>query len=341
MIHSSSSEEEVIRRGRQVRQKIEYSEESYEEEDLNPIFYEVFGTGHEYDYIYENEENEEENEYLEDVDLGDKNEDKCLSYVSYIMPHVEDEIVKALFKGFTPEHVSFQCDKCSIKEAYFIKGYVDEYFQIKEDEIKKHKTLRAFQMHRGDQEDLKIPGILDLSNYLENIKIRERIIEPEGILDPDFENSDSFKKVVNQLSKNSFFIDTIYRIYETKIMEMSTAAKQDVVTFVKNSTEMENLKKFYCTYEGTTPENNTRARIIDLAFDAIGDNCYYPLMEKMIDQGMIPGYSGLQELTDLLISLNGRFGEYVGLFMDGKFVKMVKIDEMGKLDQNNFIIPMK
>ncbi|KAL6121284.1 hypothetical protein NUSPORA_01822 [Nucleospora cyclopteri] len=332
----SSSEEDIITRKRAIKMKQESSsnlveDEEYENE-LDPLFLEIFGTGHEYDYIYENIEEEELDERKTEIEYD---EEDCCKYVRKYFLNVEKETIDLLLKGNCVEFVAFHCDKGTIKEIWELEKRVEEYKEYVQLKSKNKQnvgdTLYALKLYKGENENLKFPGILPINKFAENLLNQERIYEPEGEIRDDFEKSAEYKKTVIAIGNNNIFRDRIYRIYYEIIREELehsefTAKKEEltnqIVTKAKTKVT-ENLLKFFIG-EINKQYSLCNQIIID-AFMQIDINIISEIHAELTESGQIGGAGSLQEAVNLLVSLKGRDGEYVGLFMDQKLIKLVVI----------------
>ena len=335
-----SSEEEIIHR-KKIKKFEQESEENYEEEEIYdsiicPLFHEIFGTGHEYDYIYE-EENQEEEEKEEIT--GDDLE--CYDYVKKQVPNVSQEAVELLFKGHSVEYVAFHCDKGTLVEMWEVEKLVHEYREFvslrskhKSMDVHKLDTLFALKMFKNKQIEFRVAGLLPMEKFVENILAQERLHEPEMTIPENFTSSPEYQKVVMQIARDPIFLDRIYRFYLRNIVSsFEHLSENELMPRIRQKIENEeikNLQKFYLGDE-RDEQNEIRNKIVLDAFMQTDPSLFHQAKKELVENGQIPGINGLQELTNLFVSLKGHAGNYTGIFLDKKFVKMVKINPLGEI----------
>lgn len=339
--NNSSSEDEFIIRGRpkttNYNQESEFTDEEYgysDQGDLNPLFEEIFGTGNEYNYIYDSDVKADETHVMQTS--ADVSEIECCKYVNYILGLDDDEIIKRLYRNEPPEFVSFQLGLATIKQVYYVNELISDYRKFCELKLKKPEysvwTYRALLMSYRPVSDLEIPGLLDISKYLKNLSLKEKIYEPEGVLENNFELTSDFNNAVNQLSSNPSFVDIVYSIYEKKIIEFPEYDNLKIFENIKLSNDLSNLIRFYCDSKKGSHENEVRSKVIFKAFESINNNCFFRLREQLVKLGIIEGMAGLQDVSNILVSLRGKPGPYVGIYLNNKFTFLVKINEHGAVE---------
>ena len=93
---NSSSEDEIITRTRKVVHEQSFSGSLVEDDysDSDSLFYEIFGLGNEYDYIYKNNTAEKIDASNESSISIDENE--CYDYVKKYIENVDIDVIKHL-----------------------------------------------------------------------------------------------------------------------------------------------------------------------------------------------------------------------------------------------------
>lgn len=345
---SESSESDIIQRSKHTKRRHKaavedlfessssYSSESVSEQAYDPVFYEIFGTGKEYSYIYDNSESKS-------TDNPSKPSEKyigiddCYEYIRKVsLPSIskvlDKDVVKKLINGYSPEYISFHCDKMQLRDAYAVEDYVEEYkeYMKVKDTRKNIDNLRGYTFYKEDQKNLNIPGLLNIDEYMSNIISQDRVYEPSGPVEGEefvhlnFTEEESkilliktFSKVINQIANNPVFKDRVFRYYECKIVDPSDM----------KSCGLEVLTRFYTT-DMLDSSNSIRSFIIAEAFSRVKVS-EEEIREKFELKGF--GKAGMQEMADLIVSIKGMEGTYAGLFLDKKSCRAVVLDDQGDL----------
>ncbi|KAI5170933.1 hypothetical protein PAEPH01_1568 [Pancytospora epiphaga] len=337
---SSSEGSEVINRSRhhKKRQRIIESD-SLEGDDSRsghygeyaPIFLEIFGTGHEYDYVLENEKADEKDELEESGEVFDVK--ACLEYIKNRVPGDNEELlnikmIRNLAEGVSPEFISLHCSDFSICQIYYIFDLI-QLFKIncKSVNVSKEPVPSPF------------PAILSLSDYIANLNARERIFEPScDILGKNGESTfdlGEYTAIINQVATNHTFRNLVNLVYE----QSRTAKMFECLPSVTK----EMLYRLFTTDE-TTPSNSIRRGIIEEAYNRV-DIDYRGIDYRLALCGCNTGseeqseerlfsniFDSLNMLTNCISSLRGRPGTYAGMFYErGGYCKIVLVDECGNV----------
>ncbi len=177
---SDSSDSEIIQRSRYHKKPSKKIYETFSDSDdysngsnpdniyINPLFAEIFGNGDEYAYIYNDKVNEEAdiNKEIEfEVNLNE-----CYEYVKKRIPpfgfrDVNYESVKSLIDGVCVEFLAYHRDCFTVTEGYYVFDVIGDYFS-------RRNNLKSC--------DLNIPGILNISQLVENLLFLEKKHQPYG-----------------------------------------------------------------------------------------------------------------------------------------------------------------
>jgi len=220
--------------------------------------------------------------------------------------------------------------------------------------------LRAFNSFSIDESSIKgMAGFLSINEYSDNLIAFERKYVPRSHIELPFSIANSnadfqgdgwadeqstaketsfnktlvslsdcdkenvrkhFKKIINQVSSNSTFIDRVNRCYEAQILDGQHYDRNSV-----NSLEF--LQRLYTT-DSNDVYNEIRRYVISVAFDSIHVNTD-AIKTRYLHSGILEGEYGLSELVDLIISLRGRTESFAGIFYDQNHFFVVKIDQFG------------
>lgn len=349
--HFDSSSEDVIQRRRKIERK-ELSEESYigDEEDeygqYDSLFFDIFGTGNEYNYIYDKEE-EIEKEEEQEVEFLDEHE--CREYVKRCVEDVSSKVVDAIFLNEPIEYVAYHLSTHTIKEVLNIQRHVEDYkiyAKLRREEKYKNATqpdtLRAFKLYQPGIKEMYIKGLLSVDKFIENIKVSERINEPfENVtMETDFlyDTHDlnvpyEFKVYTTELSRNSVFVDRIYTFFEENMKKAKSVEKEKIIKMTRDN-NLNGFKKFFMS-DTDVKGNVVSDRIIEAAFDKVNTNYYNELVNILSKHGQVYTDGGLQDIVNMLISIKGRPGKYTGLYMDKGVVYTVCFNENGIFAEKN------
>ncbi|ORD94982.1 hypothetical protein ECANGB1_1695 [Enterospora canceri] len=349
-VSCSSSEEEIIKRSRKIKVK-EESESSlveggdYEYDQIDPLFYEIFGAGNEYNYIYEKEETEKEETEKEKAEELIVDEFECCEYVRKYIENADRNAVACLLRGEALEFVCFHMDACTITDGLNILRFVNEYKEYcrmrREERFKnasQYDTSRALKMYNKKIEDIDINGLLKVSHFIENMRVSERLYEPEGNLAESFYKSNEYTDAANQLGNHPVFVEHVHRFYEKALLDYVTAhgneksierIKEGVLCDIRDI-HLPMLEKLYMS-DTDEVGNGIRRKLFRAAYDKINMDYFNTVFRNLQKTGQIYSKNGIEELTNMLISLKGRPGEYYGLYCDRSTVYIVKVDEFSNI----------
>lgn len=252
---SDSSDSEIIQRKRsnKVIRKY-YSDDSSSSELVEdstaiegcfePLFFEIFGSGDEYNYIYDTEKpisDIEEKTYS--IDRLDPSE--CYSYITKIISGYKSickgfdfEILKLLWDGNSVEYCVFHMNKMSIKEMYLIYDLIEEFRQFKTLLAQKNglkisiDSLRALKLANREETDVKCIGMLNIKEYSENLIAFEKKYVPTGKLEIKISNKSQ------HLAGNESFMKTGWDDEEN---DTNLNKEEELLDDV----EKENIRKYY------------------------------------------------------------------------------------------------
>lgn len=360
---SESSDSDIIFRKRPASRKINrFSDESASSEivdrseivegDFEPLFFEIFGDGNEYSYIYKKKRDNEEQENIRDK--CEINIPECYAYIyqflqgfSVLFKGFDSEMLQELVEGYSPEYLSFHLGKMTVKELYFIKDMIDEFKE------------QAFgtQTKQAAANDLRIQGFITCTEFVANMEGFESVFRPQGNIDIPFDvgasaTKDGFdnewdydeiqgleiEKPVPALSDidrdriSKYFKKTIAQIasHPTFIKRAMYSAIISILepSFCKDSVHsLAFLQKLYCSGQDDMADQ-IRRTVIQKAWEAVAMD-RASVERRLMEQGMVGGQGSLQELVDLVISLRGRAGSYAGVYLDRSLFSAVKIDNSG------------
>lgn len=354
---SESSDSDIIQRKRQSKIKRHYDSEeesilsdSYDvsneiEGDFEPLFREIFGRGDEYCYIY----NDLDEKVLSEADLEEINIDinECFSYISKIITGYSTickeftiETLKSLLDGHSIEFLAYYETKMSVNELYYIQGLVDEFKEFslfKRTTGTNLDTLRSCKNFRVKEVPSFVTGLLNVDDYADNLINYERKHLPRTSLIFTFSNENSsilssedkeniksyFHKVIFQISNNPTFIDRVYRCYESQLVdkELYNPESTSSLYFLQNLyvSDMRDIHDL------------ARRYIIELAYNMVDVN--RNASEKSLGSyGLIDVEDGLCELTDIIISLQGRDKRIGAAYYDKGLIYGVIVDSMGEIE---------
>ncbi|ELA41575.1 uncharacterized protein VICG_01439 [Vittaforma corneae ATCC 50505] len=359
---SESSDSDIIFRKRPASRKIHRPSDEFTsseivdhseivEGDFEPLFFEIFGNGDEYSYIYKKKNGNEEQENTRD--RCEISVSECYAYVqgflrgfNSLFKELDSKIVEELIEGYSPEYLSFHLGKMTVKELYFVKDLIDEF---------KEETSKVQIKHVVASES-RIQGLITCSEFVVNMESFESVFHPQGNIDvpfdvgistkdgfdngwdydeiqgleiekpaPTLDDTDKdivskhFKKTISQIASNPIFLKRV--VYSTIISVLEPS-------FCENSVHsLGFLQKLYCSGQNDM-NDQLRKTIVQKAYEAVAVDKSI-IERRLVDQGMIEGPNGLQELVDLIISLRGRPGSYAGVYLDKTLFSVVRIDGSG------------
>lgn len=371
---TESSDSDIIQRKKsKIKKSSHHSDDSdssmltddsnIAEGSFEPLFYEIFGSGNEYDYIYKTKETK--NEYIENtIELIPS---ECYTYInrltkgfSILFKDFDQSVVRNLIDGSAPEYLAFHTDKMTVKELYFIKDLINEFREFSQlpDKNEKVDSLLAEKISKSPENTPKITGLLDISEFIQNMLSFESLFYPSGTISLPFEIGSSkvskidedswgfdetpqndkvtlsdedkdllvkyFHKLIHDIASTPLFIDRVHKTHLINILEPDHC----------NSSvhSLQFLQKIYCSGTCST-DDEIRKFIIQKAFESVSVNIE-SIKTRLINQGMIDGPSGLQELVNLIISLRGKPGSYAGVYFDKSLFSVVKIDDAGNFTES-------
>lgn len=372
----SSDSDFIQRKKSKINKSSYYSEDSSSsllteesnmiEDNFEPLFYEIFGNGNEYDYIYKTKQNQSQSvKHTDNVELIPS---ECYAYInklikgfSVLFREFDQPVVRNLIDGYTPEYLAFHTDKMTIKELHFIKDMIEEFREFLQFTDKKEKvdSLLSAKISRISDNSIKIPGMIDISEFTQNMLSFESLFYPSGSISLPFDigsvkenkpaeedgwgveepvNNDKtglsdadkdllvkyFHKLIHDISSNSVFIDRVHKTHLIKILEPDHCHNSIY--------SLSFLQKIFCS-GCCDMDDEIRKFIIEKAFESV-DVDIESIKRKLIKQGMIDGPSGLQELVNLIISLRGKPGSYAGVYFDKSLFSVVKIDDTGDFTES-------
>jgi transcription elongation factor SPT6 len=365
---ADSSEEEIININRRIRQPakkgqgleelfdeeereigvVEESIESVGYDERDSLFYEIFGTGEEYNYVYEEEEKESEaSEPTIEEEDAEVDVDEIYKYVmsnSSVDPEPARLIVEALNKGYNI-HFALLHGKVSsvgIEEGYEILDLLEEHKEF----VKLRRELErqdGSELLRGicSLESLKLypnyrkasctelrpcKELLTVEEFCDNLRAKEMLHKPE--YSDAFHLYEEEEELVRRMSLHPIFQHTIYRLYR----EQGTG---DDILCVDRNRIREELVRFYCS--GLTEEDEWdryREKIVLEAVERVTAPGFFRkiLMERKEKEGK---RKALDEVIDRIV--NGAVrrpisGSYIcGMTLERKYVKAAMLDFEGNL----------
>lgn len=371
---TDSSDDEIIQRKRPNIRKPQYvsdssisegivSDSEAMEGDFEPLFFEIFGNGDEYNYIYK-EKKEEKNENT--IILNEISPSDCFNYISKyysgfksIFQGLTQKCVKDLIDGYSPEYLAFHMNQMTVKELYYTKHLIEEFrkYSSHSNRSVDLDTYTSVVLYNGIQPNINFPGILNISEYMQNLINYECVITPRERIDVPFSFSASssresgwgdddlpflefapatiqnfsasdienllnfFKKIISQISSNSLFID---RVFKSKTVELLDLDNSRSSTF-----SLRFLQKLFCSGNGGT-DDMIRNFIIEQAYNSVNIN-KRDIERPLITSGLINGPNSLQEIVNIIVSMQGKPGSYAGIYYDLGLFSVVKIDDLGNV----------
>lgn len=220
-MNASSEEEEIYKRVRTAK-KHDDLDNLFEEKSETPSnvydeaepanLEEIFGTGHEYDYIYEVEEKEERA-------VEDKHEKAYVAY-SDVLRYAKNngihntEIIKKLYDGYDVNFIALHCintfegesgERMSIYDIYRTKRMIDNFpafYRLKQmvqgvfsNRIWTVDGIRQLLMYEK-YEDACLKGVLRTDDFAENLFFEDKVSVPEA----DEEDSDALNDLLREHS---------------------------------------------------------------------------------------------------------------------------------------------
>lgn len=244
---ASSEEEDIFKRQRRLRKqddldnlftehKVAYSESESDEMDDEALnLQDVFGNGHEYDYIYEDDQSTPENEVKEeqkreDIDVIQFNDSEIYNIFSkYLTLNriIDSQIVSHFLQGLDINFIALHCvdgkyEQHTLNELMKIKTILDEfpaYLRLREnigkseigesgnhliisDNIKSlwgMKQLALYQQHGDDS----VPFLLPCDLLAENILLNENLH-----LIKNFISDSILKEILDSFQKHDISLQT-------------------------------------------------------------------------------------------------------------------------------------
>ncbi|KAI5148170.1 hypothetical protein ENBRE01_0158 [Enteropsectra breve] len=355
MAYSSDSEDIQITRNKKNSRTKQHSKRSIfdssdenslssrEDAEFEPLFLEIFGNGEEYAYIYSaNEEKEDSEQSQPRVD-----EEECLRYVknallagewcSILLGSLTDEIFYKILGGYSPEYLALHQNRLDVKSCYYVKDLIEEYKAYSK-MPKQHQNGSSYfsqSANKNDDTDFNMNGLLNITEYVKNLLSMTKEHEPSEQTDifiPSFSSDSSlnldatktkYKRVINQLAKNSVFQDRVYKLYENSL--------------ITGKSSYEPVIELYCT-RNRSNNDLIRKVIIEEAIERVNIN-KKSVFNKMVQQGLIEGenkqrlvdFNDFSGLASLIVNLWGRSGRYAGIYQEKGYVKIALLDESGHL----------
>ena len=341
---NSSSEDEIITRTRKVVHEQSFSGSLVEDDysDSDSLFYEIFGLGNEYDYIYKNNTAEKIDASNESSISIDENE--CYDYVKKYIENVDIDVIKHLLNGECIEYIAFHLDKGYVIDIIEIRNYVNDYKSFKKlvknincDGKYLIDNFRALKLFCEPEKDIFVDGLLSISQYIENIINGFSTYKPVGELNSHFYNSSQYSAIIKQLATNTVFIERVHRLYEKGIKEFAmkydtnrplAAIKKMVIQDIEDM-YLRKLEQFYLS-DTDVRNNSIRRNIIKNAFHHVNDNCFYDIYANLQVSGHVEGINGLADLCNMLISIK-KSDVSIGIYMDKTILYVVEISNYGQI----------
>lgn len=327
------------------------SDESLGAGDYEPLFEDVFGNGHEYDYVHAaNEEGPSlVPERAEDTAVPDADCERCLVYVRTrlgegLRSRVSEGVVGLFLKGHHAEYVALYGSALSIKEAYYVGDWVGEWRRKRPGLEHTEETE-----HSGSKSEERIAGLLTAFEYLANLKAKERVYEPEGEPVCGLEEC---RGLIGRIAGSETFKGLVNLRYETKLLGGKEAEIEDLL-----------VRLFVADDRGGGNEFRRRVveeaqRLVSVDVSGINDRLFLSgwtsaavlertrrsgpirMLIDALDECNMKGngketrfsqlLSDLPCLTNAIVSLCGPAGSYAGLLCERDAVKIALIDRNGR-----------
>lgn len=316
--------------------------------DCDPLFREIFGTGHEYDYVYAEPEKEQAAPPSEsDTAHVLVNATEALYYVrrrapSFLSDGLCEAAVSALSEGYTPEYVSFHISPLTVQALYYIQDLLAEYRPGGTPPSQPRQAVHPQPMD----------GLLAISAYSANLTAQERIHEPRGTIETSTDDPlalrSTFKTVITEIASDPVFRACVCAAREASMIAESPSYSGYKTAYDRKGTyTMALLTRLYTTDEDS-PSNDIRRFIVEEAqalvpigvsdiekrlfasgyftrprnhrgdADALPENCRFDDI-----------FCSLASLTNAIVSLRGTPGTYAGIFHDRGCATVVLLDENG------------
>lgn len=325
-IRDDDSESEIIERSRRKHRELNSEDDLGEDEEvcLNPYFVEIFGTGREYDYIYDDGSGSKEEEKID----FKYDENVCYHYVKRRLPPfgfsgATREIICQIAMGVSPELLGYHSNGLNVIEAYYVKDLIEEYRRDSVDKM-------------SDVVDVSVDGFLSLREFVENLRRGERIYRPStkiSVSDNTNENIVSNTSsnpiatgalnipniLVNAISNNKIFREEVERCKEFEVMAKHYGTEFDAGR----------LFSLFLGEDGD-PDNEMRELVVKEAYRCVRVNTAH-LEERLGRTGFCDKtQTGLRRWVSLLASLRGQQGvKYGGIVCGSRYCWVVTVDERG------------
>ena len=372
-----SSDDEIIQRKRPNNRSTRFhsdsassdgivSDSNVVEGDFEPIFFEIFGNGDEYNYIYEekDEQKDEPTKAESEVIVSD-----CYKYINSFYKGFKNffqdfsqDCIRDLTEGYSPEYLAFHMNRMTIKELYFTKDLIEEFkkYNMSPNKSADLDTYTSTILFNGKQTDQNLSGILNISEYQQNLLNFECVITPKTNIDLPFELSsfakesgwgdrslpfigldtqtnfclsptdtenllNFFKKSILQLSTNPIFIDRVMKSRTIELIEPDLA---------QNSVfSLSFLQKLYSSGKGGV-DDSIRNLIIEQAYNTVKIS-QQEIENPLLSTGFMNSQNSLSELVNIIVSLQGKPGSYAGVYLDNGLFSVVKIDQYGNIEKTS------
>jgi transcription elongation factor SPT6 len=366
---ADSSEEEIININRRLRQPVkrrknleelfdeeeeepsvaEESIESFEYDERDSLFYEIFGTGEEYNYIYEGEVEPEEPEQGAGKKEVEMDVDGACDYVlnnCSVDPKASRFIVETLIKGHNVHFALLhgKVDGVGIEEGYEIVDLLEEYkeFVRLRDELRGEdsdellgaigslNSLRLYPSYRKACRTALKPcrELLTVEDFCDNLRFKEKLYESEQ--SDVFQRYEDEEALVRRMSLHPVFQHCVCRLYK----EHGARDEHDKL-YVEESRVRGEITKFYCS--DSTEENawdEYRERIVLRAMERVKAPGFFRriLMDQKEREEKKKAFD---EVVDRIV--NGAVrrpvnGSYVcGMTLEKRHIKAAMLDFEGNL----------
>lgn len=370
-----SSDDEIIQRKRPNTRKTRFSSDSSSsnsfesdlrvlEGDFEPIFFEIFGNGDEYDYVYtdENQPREEISKNETEIIVSD-----CYNYIQSfyrgfksIFKGFSQDCVRDLAEGYSPEYLAFHMNRMTVRELYFTKDLIDEFRKFSCHKNKNYgmDTYTSAIYYNGKQSDLNVPGILNISEYTHNLINFESVITPSVPVDlpvtlstlkheSGWDNEplpyiDQYNPTNLKLTEidteniSNFFKKTILQlstnsIFIDRVIKSKIVEKIEPEYASSSAFSLSFLQKLYSSGKGDF-NDSIRSIIIEHAYNSVKVT-RKEIEEPLKSSGFLEEPNSLSDLVNIIVSMQGKPGTYAGVYFDNGFFSAVKIDRYGNVEK--------
>lgn len=365
---SDSSEEEIninrkdLHLGRKRLLKDLFEEEEHEAseetissvdyEDRESLFFEIFGTGEEYRYVLESED-QEQTEEMEEVSIPHEdtvNADEVYEYAMNNMKIDRDslrKIVEHLHKGHSIHFALLHggVEGVGIEEGYKVVDIFDEYrgFIALRDEMRRRygddellqaigsiRPLRwysAYKKHLG--KNLNVPDeILSAEDFCENIRKKKKIHEPKA--SSSFLDFAGEEELVRRISLHPIFRNALYTIFKTHgVRDAERGLRIDEGVVRRDLVE-------FCLSDISSdgPWNRCRERVIRDSVERAGREVIIPLVLKEMEEEELKK-KVFEEAVDRVVNGSSGVlgdGSYVcGVTEEKKYLKAAVVNFSGDM----------